>query len=1419
MNKFFVSFALSSDVIYAVLSIIFLLIFLLGYLFQINYVVLMLKMDAKDTLHFDSFSQNYDYLLFILKIIISLNKNILLVNTNNEYQKHVIALDYIIIFLIFNFVIKMVLNIMRIKSLNLIINLKMNIFRLFLCIFLCVYFCIYFFFNYFSIYDTFIIALASLFISISIITHIYTNVYKVLYTDEKIIYQLAYLIDLILIGEWENPEFEREIITIQTLHKRNCTHEKCEICSAHEVAITGDNKEPEKIEFIFKMISYIENRLIHDFSREETDFFNFMNLVFNYNLSIIDPSVSPIKIIYKTKDQLERNSKFKNNYYMNLLIFYTKINRQSENNIQKFNLVKKYDISINCLNRSLEILKEVVNTVDSRIKKDLYPLTSELNKNKKIILNNLADIFEQKKIYNDTFTFVMSKFVFERTFNVDCNGSHRALAESEDFESRLDLVDDKFCKDSVIVINYQVAKDSLLITRASKKFVKFTGKLFEELFPKNMCIIARKRFIEAFNSNLEEFTFEFVVESQKKFLKGLKLECKIFRSADLQELFIFSKFEQLKDEIIIFEVPYILDEKTFQQNYNFNNSKLIGFSESLEKILCLSPRLVDFFLSSKLRKKNVTFSDLFIKNKLSRNTDRLDDNEYVLSYRSYYNNFFDDINKNSATFEDEEINKKLYEIRPLCDQNMKLNVNIGHKFTIIAEETVHYLVYSFKVNGKKLNLEDGDKHDANENNTENILAGMDDLQSQSSQKFGTQGTASSGSGTAITSSVLSSITINGNKTTFSSENNMFVFRFFTLLINVSLGIYCIVFLIIGFGSNRKMTEVNDLKFYYSNFERSFYQTTMSLLYNVGVYKKNSFYNSDTSFSENNFWSTKTGLTINVGDYANYELQKKTDILNSEMAALQYFIYNSNLKSTIEPMFTFITSQKVVNFADGLMGLSVQYPNFFDSITMFINNAKASRFFQTKTMINIFNYNIARETIDFSSIKNQNISDVQKAVYEGAVNFPNYYNNLNKIWRDLDTLFSDQVSYIFNLNVYLSLLLIFLHFFLIFISITIINFLKRMTGESNYILSKLISGDWTTYMNLKSSLLKEILLFYKTDPVKISRDLRKEQRDTMRVSREKQNEEKKSEFKEIVVIKQNSFDTEIAADTLINPLFKTLFYLFSLYLIYSVSFLIIFNFSNSDIILSSDYSSSYYKVDKCAMNSIILLQTILFSNQTDLQLGSYLNNYTNFIYKNTESEGYIMDLLEDSKMHGNFLKYTEKNRAGFSSIQATAQTLFNCEYLYSNINDEVFSVTKNNYEGNILRDNLITLCKQYPVMQNKQLVNLIEDLNFSATKMIRQYLAAYGDYNLMKNIIDYPEFMDEMTKSIFIMRPIQTYIFSQDIRNLTVASGNFFLLCVIMFMVGNILVECLIFFVINRKLILRVLNINEEIRCLTVSIAA
>ena len=58
------------------------------------------------------------------------------------------------------------------------------------------------------------------------------------------------------------------------------------------------------------------------------------------------------------------------------------------------------------------------------------------------------------------------------------------MAESENFESRQELVEDYFKKDKLIILKFDNYSKTLIITRASKELSPYQGKHFEELFPK-----------------------------------------------------------------------------------------------------------------------------------------------------------------------------------------------------------------------------------------------------------------------------------------------------------------------------------------------------------------------------------------------------------------------------------------------------------------------------------------------------------------------------------------------------------------------------------------------------------------------------------------------------------------------------------------------------------------------------------------------------------------------------------------------------------------------------------------------------------------------------------------------------------------------------------------------------------------------
>jgi hypothetical protein len=1452
LNKIIISLYLEIDTVFVVISGICLVFFILCYFYQVSYIFLYFKFDSKDTFQYDNFSKSYDLVILFIKFIVCLNKNLIFIkNDFNKVLKFTIFFDYLLIFLLFNLTYKIFRETMINKTLSIVTNLNLNIIRLFFLTYLCLYITFFTFFNFLSVYHVSITIILVFIVTLSIITTTYKNILTHLYSDEKLIYQITFLLNLLLTDDHENPEFEKEIIKIKTLHNLNCNL-NCRICRSQEIKSSHHNLDEEKLNFMSTMFKIAgEKNLTSNFSQEENELFTILHVVFNYSLTLFNPEISKIPLIYNVKDLLEKNSDKNKIFYFNLYLLFGKINKpQSESNIKKFEIVKKYDISLIKMNRSIEIIEDVVMAIDTKLKKDLYPLTSELNTHKHNIVENLSQIFQHKNLHNDTFSFVMTRYVVEKTFNIDSGAIARNLNEAEEFESKLDLIDDKICKDSLIISNYKVGKDQLLITRASKNFVKYKGKNLEEIFPIIYRTLGRQNILESINSNNDNFDFNFPCEIKKGFISSIKLETKIFRSFDFQELFLFSNFDVVKDEVMAFEVP--INYENVEDPFDHKNGALVTFSENLENAFMLTPRILELFNTSKLQKKNISFLDIFVRNKITENLNTGDqqkyerkdrkskskDDDYLIDYYHFYNNFLIEVEKNTQVMENEEIVKKLNELKFLANGHVKVNAKVQYLYQFRKNTNKEIFVFSVKLNKrKKYNINDPNqilKNGVNDNinDMEDAMdiikedgAQLNSVVSQNLNDIKTQGTASVSSvattSSALNMSILNTFTFKGKKTNLSSQNNMTGFRFTLLLINISLGIYCIIFLIIGFGSNDKMTELIDIKFNFNSFERNFYQGCLSLFYNVGIYSKGS-----TDMSEyqlNSYWNKfkDVGLTINMGEYVNSELRVKAGLLIDKLSYLQHFIYDSYFADTLENIFNFNTTHSIIAYTpDNDIKLNTVDTNFFDTIVLFISNAKASAFETINTMIYIFNYDIHTKKYDFSTIVDKKFTSAQKAVYEIIFNFHNYHNNLNKIWGGLENLFKDEVNSIFNLNLILTFVLVGLHVFLILVSSAIINFLKTNTTETNFVINKLVQGDWVIYLQQKLGTMRDLLHFYKIDPIRASRKLRKDQRDSLKKSKEKQTQSEQdiklfgSKFNDGL-----DNDAQINIGNLISPLVRVLIYLFSFYLIYSFAFILLFEYSYTQIMLTSDYDAQYLVIEKGIMNSIMLLQCILPSNQTDYSLEMYLKENSNFLYKPDIPGGYIHDMIEDAKLHKKYIKLIERNNPEFSRIEEEANSFSDCEYLYRNVNDEVLNITKLNYPDGVLVDNLIKLCNHYKIMKQKKFSNVVEEAYFLAKKIIINYNYTYGDYTKMKQLNDLPEFFDEFTISALIIRPIQEYLLTHSIHDITIEKEQFYLICVITFMIGNILVECLIFIVINRKLIRRVLTINEEIRCLTLCIAA
>lgn len=1480
-NKIFVGLYFNTDYIFIGILCIFLSFFVSCYLYQVNYVILFLPVDNKESLHYDFFSKNYDILLLILKILITLNKNLILINTNNKCTALILFFDYCIVLTVLYFSLKNLLTIFYDKNLILVTNFNLNLLRSLLIIHISMCLIIYSFFNFMNNLEEFILHIVILLISIFLFAYINKKLYSLIYDDEKVFYQLIYLMTIYIKTE-DKLEFDNESEKIKSIHLRLCPGKehnmnfKCELCKYYknlslpsEYEDNHTNDHIKKIKLIGIMIEYIHNNILHSLSEDEKDIFNIIDILYSYSLFKVDGNISVVKVVYLIKSMMQKNRIKQNCFYYNLEYYFLQLNKQKENSLKKFSVFKKYDISLNYLKLSVEILSDIICTLESKVNKDLYPKTCELYSHKEKIIENLTGINENEKVFKDTFSFVMCRYIFENAFNFEITDNLKSLNSSNDLDSNIELISDNYKKDSIMVINYNVDQDILIITRSSKPFSSYRNNIFEEIFPSKYRSLGRAKFIQALNSCDDNFSFDYLANTKSDFVTYLKLQCRIYRSFDLKEIFIFATFSINKDETCVFETPIYTEINTDLKYFDIKQSILCSISEKLERVLFVNPILLSFLSMLNIKKKYISFTDIFKYNspnlcakigsdgKYSNISEEI---ELSLNYSYFYKSFFKEIDDLlEFSTENEDMKRKIYLIEKLASKKITISLHVCELFRIYKNENVSYLVFNIKAKNKIINDENSglryfnflnslvkskqfvyslvsntkrskrytkknpdddfnflngivDATQMSEQESKHEISEFDKKKENQHQAKGSQNMSKSSNTPNILPEIKGDLK--------SSASSLTYYKKMTLFVNLGLIIYCLIFMVLGLMGKNKITQLNEILYLFNDFERMFYQTSLSLFYNVGVLKENAI---DSNLENNQYWNKfrSLDLSISMGDYANRELSVKAGLLNSKFSEMLQYIYTSNYKETTHEILSFITNYKSITFLNSEINLLNQNMPFMESILNFINSAKSVNFPSMSTMIYIFNYDVITGNYNFNSVKNKSFYEVQKFAYEMIINFTNFLNNLNKIGKQLTQLFNDEINTIFSLNFSLSLIFILLHLLLLIISLYVIYYLKRNTYKSNCILSKLITGDWSIYLNSKLIILKDMLYFYKINPRECSNKIKKNQNKVLKAL-QKQKEEMgnfNSSIDNPYETSNANFNAKICLTNPISDLLNIIIYLFSFFLIYSLCLILIFQNTQKDIEMCQNYKNSYLKVDKGIMNSIMLLQLISVSNQTDYNLLQFLSNYHNFENDPLNENGFIMNLLEENKINSLYLSKLEKSHSTFENMNINSDVYSNCEYLYNNINDDIFETTKKFYNENELSLNLIKLCKYYPIMQRKNFKNIIEEISYISMKLLKQYDFSYGKYDRVKELNDNNEFYDEFTLNLLVLRPLQSHIINTQLNTIVTNIDNNFSTVILAFMIGNILLECIIFFVINRKLIAKALFINEEISCLTLCITA
>lgn len=290
--------------------------------------------------------------------------------------------------------------------------------------------------------------------------------------------------------------------------------------------------------------------------------------------------------------------------------------------------------------------------------------------------------------------------------------------------------------------------------------------------------------------------------------------------------------------------------------------------------------------------------------------------------------------------------------------------------------------------------------------------------------------------------------------------------------------------------------------------------------------------------------------------------------------------------------------------------------------------------------------------------------------------------------------------------------------------------------------------------------------------------------------------------------------------LTNPLYRLLIYLLSFYYIYSVSFYFIIQKSNLDFKATSEFS---YKDISLNINTLNLLNfmnnlAIVYQNEIDFsknirsRYSEIDKNFNLNNYENLKENHFLKTLIE---YNVNDIIYQEKlfeENSHFTILTEKEPELMNCTYIYSQLNDSLFYHYINTY-SDVNIDDLTNFCYSYKFMsddKNKKLNYLFTHVNyliFNIYTVLTNRNLTNDSYSLINDLKN--NFLDELKLFLLlIFRPIREFANEITQNNIVEVSSSNFLTNNILYLSFNILVDILIFYVINNLIVKKISNVNS-----------
>ena len=1356
------------------------------------------------------FSATYDLICIILKILLSIEKNVLMkgdyIITYRILFLNLVPLCVIFIYFIYImstfYITTHELLYFPLKKTSTIRNCLITI-SCVACIFMILIDSKKSFLFYFCV------ILSSIFIVFFFLSHDETTVLEVFYNSRNYISMLIFLIS-------NDLDYNQIIAKWIINHKVTCKVENCAICP--NIVKTFGETTPNKItiqEFFSFTVKIIDEELKNGNLKPTAEELIYLDLIKLYDMQYKNET-QRLKYYLASYQYLMKYKPSNTTIYYNILVMFEK---KMEENVDFNKTYAQFKDSEDVFVIYNEFFNDIDNFMRYQNKNptNIIKISDKLYKFAKH--PKILALIKNSSSYS--YEILLLRYIFEIIAVKSLNSNYEFL-ELSNFDEYLEY---HFANDNFLLIHYGLIAKDCTIVKSSYDFRKYLNYSLDNLFPMDVRQFGKEKFIISINTNNfkdDLNIFEYVVINFKSpkliergFIESFYMKYISFPSIDSGEVLISGHYLLGNKDVLIYKK-------------DLNKEILISFSEKMGSILKITPEMVanliiaqKFFYFHKMFNKiaieksdkkthlqlQVEEMENDIKNSKEKDKEKIKANQRELqklkdkekekeeeilanlNFNHYLKTLSDFLRDNSDIKNPEKILESFQAQKNLLS---KLTFILNKKYEIDTEGEIYIVYYVVtEKNGNNSNEkkqeDEKQKFDMENNNFNNSL---------SRYVQNTVGDVSSVSGSSIGTSKGNRLKLSGREKL--KEEEKLDFEKLKIFSNVITGINGIL-LVLGFLylillliNDNKFTQLFNLFQRYKYFMRGVQTEEMRLVSNICI----------------QFPKDAEGCNCYYQTYA-YALQEKLNIegIGMDVSTIIY----KQFKDTFATI-----NNHYLNFKQNVFDLSQKYVNQIEAEKILIPSTTSTEsedndFVKEETFlegINVFlnylvqviNSDSLRTTpikfftvgIDYkiSGLDLTNATQTQRNIYSALMNYPFVERALLNVQNLIKSWFSNYLQGIEDILIGFTVAIFGLNFVLIGVTIFFIyEFISVLNRKLETVKAKFASVSFMKYFKSKFMHLKTLLSLYEKTPMEIVNKINIEKDDFLKASLLEKKEE---------IIIPEKVQKKLRAENLKSfaPLAKSnisiIVFLYVIYYTVSVILFICMKGKLKKLRTVVDFVNYNAEIDNDLSLVLNSLQIMIITNTSQYDFGYFI--------KNNASLALISYDIQEHLFVMKMIKHIEqKDSSTYSEISQFDHV--SCEDL-RNFEDSDFVTIIPSGEDEKYYNYLTDVCNALGVMEYQRQDLVMNNIIFLEEKLLKGILKV--PYNDKLKYLDQNELYEIYSLHLVIMRIIRSYLNESALPKLTTqvlnAHKKIFIICLSVNLFMEFVLMILLYCLIPKKLL-------------------